>query len=277
MELGISKSQMSESQRKFFDYYKIAIKSTKTMRTYLDTLNLLETGKKANGEVFKVGSKSRQLQVDSVINKAKAAGIKVKQRCARYDVVNKNIKENRKEKVLTREQFDKFLEYLPKRDGELTEKAKELQLACELSINTGMRLSEVLAVTPRDISEAPNNKAIKKIKVQHGKGEKIRTVFLPSSLNHLLDGFKGFTIKDYYVKTTVKNTAKKTADAVGVCDDFDFKKLSFHAFRHTFASKLLSEKNATLPDVQALLGHSDISTTMLYVHVDEDRLTSLFV
>ena len=50
--------------------------------------------------------------------------------------------------------------------------------------------------------------------------------------------------------------------------------ITFHSLRHTFASHFVMG-GGRIQELQPLLGHSDIKTTMIYAHLSENHLETL--
>ena len=147
----------------------------------------------------------------------------------------------------------------------------------EVLYATGIRVSELinLKLTDLDIREG--------VCTVTGKGSKERIVplgepaiealrFYLRNLRVSLDRGKS----DGYVflnrngrrlsRTAIWNIVRQASQAAGIN-----KNVSPHTLRHTFATHLL-EGGADLVAVQELLGHSDISTTQIYTHLDREYL-----
>ncbi|MCJ8162047.1 site-specific tyrosine recombinase/integron integrase [Acinetobacter zhairhuonensis] len=151
----------------------------------------------------------------------------------------------------------------------------------ELLYSSGLRLAEVQSLKIKDIDF---NRQLLRIT---GKGNKTRVVpfgskaklalmqwlklyplwsedFVPDA--HVFIGRKGNPLGARQIENRVKFQAQRA----GVSVD-----LHPHLLRHCFASHMLSN-SGDLRAVQEMLGHSNLSTTQIYTHVDFDRLANVY-
>lgn len=148
------------------------------------------------------------------------------------------------------------------------------KMMIQLFLATGLRLSEMLNLKWQHI-----NLLTGQLKVVEGKGSKDRILWLGENTIDELHKWKERQVeklgKCEYVFTTrttgqlkdrdIREMVVKYAEKAGIT-----KKISPHTLRHTFATDLLREtKNIRL--VQKALGHSDLSTTMIYTHIVDDE------
>lgn len=147
----------------------------------------------------------------------------------------------------------------------------------ELFFSTGLRVSELCALN-RDIDLSRDEFSVR------GKGEKVRVVFLSPAAKAAIKKYElkrgdlddalftqlgkaHKTAKDLRLTPrSIERIVKKYATKAGIT-----RKVTPHVIRHSFATDLL-ENGADLRSVQALLGHSNISTTQVYTHVTDKHL-----
>ncbi len=155
----------------------------------------------------------------------------------------------------------------------------------ELLYATGLRVSELVGLHIRDVDLRAGW-----VRVDEGKGGKQRVVPIGDVARDSVDAY----IQDGRVRMLRKKGGPGSTPMLFVTRrgggltrqafwknlkkyakiaDID-KNISPHKLRHSFATHLL-ERGADLRIVQALLGHSDISTTQIYTHVAQERLRKL--
>jgi site-specific recombinase XerD len=137
---------------------------------------------------------------------------------------------------------------------------------------SGLRLNESLSVRVEDMWWDRNQ-----LIVRGGKGNKDRIVMLSQTLKQLLRKyfdeympqqwlFEGQDRMTQYSERSVQKVVKNAVNKAGIT-----KKVSPHTLRHCFATHLL-DSGVQLPYIQALLGHKDVKTTMIYTHVTTQSL-----
>lgn len=144
-------------------------------------------------------------------------------------------------------------------------------------LNCGMRLSELCSIQIDKIRDDTLTII--------GKGNKERTVYLNDaclkSLGNYMkvrDDSKAIPENKRFLflssrnvpinKRTVEIMIKKHITNAGLTDD----KYTPHKLRHTAATLMYKYGNVDIRSLQSILGHTNISTTQIYTHVDDDSL-----
>jgi len=137
--------------------------------------------------------------------------------------------------------------------------------------STGARVSECVNIKLTDIDSKR-----KKVNIQEGKGLKQRQVPLsPTLLNMLRNYYKLFKPQYYLFEGAKgKGTHLGVSAVREICQKARYrtpninKHYTPHTFRHSFATHLL-EQGTNLLVIQRLMGHSDLSNTLKYLHVQQ--------
>lgn len=150
----------------------------------------------------------------------------------------------------------------------------------EMLYATGLRVTELIELTVHGIDWQAG------FVVVMGKGRKERVTPMSRTAYDLLRRYveeaRGALLKGRMSNSLFVNKSggkftrqglwklvKKYARAAGMEE-----KVHPHTFRHTYATHLL-EGGADLRAVQVMLGHADIATTQIYMHITRDRLKSV--
>ncbi len=131
----------------------------------------------------------------------------------------------------------------------------------------GLRMNELRLLKISDVDLHR-----KQIHIRQGKGKRDRYVVLfnllaqkfPQYINEVKPQvylFEGLTPGDPFGERGIQNIISEALKKSSIKKD-----VSMHTLRHSFATHLM-EDGIDIHSIQRLLGHSDIRTTMVYLHV----------
>lgn len=139
---------------------------------------------------------------------------------------------------------------------------------------TGLRVAEVTNLVVTDID---SSRMV--VQVRQGKGRKDRFVMLsPNLLTLLRQYWKAYHPSHWLFPGQNPNHPINDATAYRICQQAAraaklSKSVSPHCLRHSFATHLL-EAGTDLRTIQLLLGHRNLKTTAVYLHVSTLALRS---
>ncbi|MBL7013532.1 MAG: site-specific tyrosine recombinase XerD [Candidatus Marinimicrobia bacterium] len=161
-----------------------------------------------------------------------------------------------------------------------TSVGKRDQAILEMLYSCGLRVSELCDLS---VSELFFDEELIRVT---GKGNKQRIVPLGKNIKEILNQYliharptlaKNASIGNVFLsqngksltRMSIYNIVKKWVNIAEI-----HKPVSPHTFRHSFATHML-EGGADLRFVQVMLGHSDITTTQIYTHLDKTTLSEI--
>ena len=154
----------------------------------------------------------------------------------------------------------------------------------ELLFSSGLRVSELVNLNRDHINTTRREFMVR------GKGQKDRPVFISQSASISVDNYlrtRNDSLPPLFISYSRNNEISNSGDyrrlgarsiqriinkytrLAGIT-----KHVSPHTMRHSFATDLLMN-GADIRSVQAMLGHSSISTTQVYTHVTDQHLRQI--
>lgn len=150
----------------------------------------------------------------------------------------------------------------------------------EFAYATGMRVTEIISLNLEDVN-------IEEGYVTCKNGSKQRNIPLGTmslkALKEYIENARGILIKDESEKSLFVNINGKRLTRQGFWKIVKFykeqahidKDITPHVLRHSFATHLL-QNGADLKAIQVMLGHSDISSTQVYMQFQDEGLKNIY-
>lgn len=150
----------------------------------------------------------------------------------------------------------------------------------EFAYATGMRVTEIISLNLEDVN-------IEEGYVTCKNGSKQRNIPLGTmslkALKEYIENARGILIKDESEKSLFVNINGKRLTRQGFWKIIKYykeqahitKDITPHVLRHSFATHLL-QNGADLKAIQTMLGHSDISSTQVYMQFQDEGLKNIY-
>ena len=150
----------------------------------------------------------------------------------------------------------------------------------EFAYATGMRVTEIISLNLEDVN-------IEEGYVTCKNGSKQRNIPLGTmslkALKEYIENSRGILIKDESEKSLFVNINGKRLTRQGFWKIIKYykeqahitKDITPHVLRHSFATHLL-QNGADLKAIQTMLGHSDISSTQVYMQFQDEGLKNIY-
>lgn len=268
------------------------------VQNHINNLMLVDTDKTCNEFLTRIKSFFKYCKSEQIINYNPTLNISVKVK-----------RENSSIEAYTLQEQNTILNILDYNNP--------VDLAIYISLVTGLRLGECLALEWNDINLTSNtisvNKQVKRninidLDGTRERGVEVsdlktinsyREVPILQSTSNILKTYRKKQAQYILsVGKQYKNNSIVLADQVGnhlekkrptrrlkkLCEENNIEYKTFHALRHTYITRLF-EKNVNAKTVQKIVGHSDIQTTLnIYTHVNNnikqeavEKLNDIFV
>ncbi len=190
-------------------------------------------------------------------------------------------------KALSRLSIERLLECAKK---DVSENGIRTNAIIQILYSTGMRVSELLSLKLNSIQKTIVNSKEVRCVVIKGKGERERMALLHEEACEVLDSYilvrkrfvNGQPSRFLFASTNKQGKATQlTRQRVGqifkelaLKSGIDPSIVSPHKIRHSFATHML-KNGANIRIVQEMLGHSDISSTQIYIKTTNKESTDL--
>jgi integrase/recombinase XerD len=158
------------------------------------------------------------------------------------------------------------------------ERAVMAKAVMMILVTAAVRRCELLGLRVQDVRSDSGQ-----LVIARGKGGKSRSVFLPEEAMEAVSGWLRLRPPSSHGYLFGVDRGRRLGDQGlnALLDEVraaaglrDHSNIMPHAMRHAAATRLL-RRGADLRSIQTLLGHSNISTTAMYLHTDEEQLRTV--